>query len=310
MGPAGRQIGQLTIGNGMSRQEGESAFGICAVGFKGAEYLANLLGAGFVPEAVFSYSQSDDISNGIQKIAKLCNTHRIDFHETRLPEYDDAKPLFFVGWQYLVRKLGENFIVFHDSMLPKYRGFAPTVNALINGERRLGVTAFKPDEGCDSGPIIAQLDAPVTYPMRIEQALRLQAALMAKLTMDILPRCGSGYAVAVEQDHATATYSIWRDQEDYRIDWSESAATIMRMVDAVSFPYGGATTNLNGLSLFVDAASEVDDLVFQPRHPGKIWRFDEGRPVVICGRGLLRLDRILTSEREAYVFERLRVRLS
>ena len=39
-------------------------------------------------------------------------------------------------------KNSENLIVFHDSLLPKYRGFAPLVSQLINGEEYLGVTAI------------------------------------------------------------------------------------------------------------------------------------------------------------------------
>jgi methionyl-tRNA formyltransferase len=128
--------------------------------------------------------------------------------------------------------------------------------------------------------------------------------------MDTLPRYRTAIANAVEQKHAEATYSIWRDQQDYLIDWAESAANIRRMVDALSFPYDGAATRLNDCTVVIDEASEVDDLAFELRHPGKIWRLEHGRPVVICGRGLLRLDRVLTRDRKSYNFERLRVRLS
>jgi methionyl-tRNA formyltransferase len=295
---------------GMVHQVQRSAFGICAVGLKGAEYLDSLIKGGGAPEAVFSYRQPDDISKGFDRIADLSRVCGIRFRETKLPEYNNNKPLFFVGWQYLVKELRDNFIVFHDSLLPRYRGFAPTVNALINGETRLGVTAFRPREGTDSGPIIGQSDMPISYPIRIEQALQLQAGLMANLTMDILSRYQAGPLVAVEQDHAAATYSIWRNEQDYEIDWSQSATDIRRMVDAVAFPYAGATTQLDGETLVVDAASEVEDLTFEVRHPGKVWRFDQGKPVIVCGRGLLRLDRVLTRSGEIYVFERLRVRLS
>ena len=82
------------------------------------------------------------------------------------------------------------------------------------------------------------------------------------------------------------------------------------MVDAVSFPYAGATTELDGETLVVDAASEVEDLNFELRHPGKLWRFDQDNPIIVCGRGLLRLDKLITRRGENYGFERLRVRLS
>ncbi|WP_234313601.1 methionyl-tRNA formyltransferase [Streptomyces sp. NBRC 109706] len=46
----------------------------------------------------------------------------------------------------------------HSSMLPKYRGPAPVLWAIRNGDTHLGVTAHRMDEGFDTGPILAQQD--------------------------------------------------------------------------------------------------------------------------------------------------------
>jgi methionyl-tRNA formyltransferase len=294
----------------MGRQEQAFAFAICAVGLKGAEYLDKLIAGNCAPERVFSYRQADDVSSSIDKITTLCRSNRIDFCETLVPDYPGDKPLFFVGWQRLIRELGNNFIILHDSLLPKFRGFAPTVNALIKGEKRIGVTAFRPDKNYDTGPIIGQMGIDITYPIRIERALRQQGSLMARLTMKILQSYGSGQCTEVLQDNAASTYSIWRDEQDYHINWNAPAAEIRRFVDAVSYPYVGARTRLNDQTLVVDEATEVEDLVFELRHAGKVCRLDESKPVVICGRGLLRLDKVLTLDGKPYLFQRLRTRLA
>ena len=44
----------------------------------------------------------------------------------------------------------------HASLLPKYRGAAPVQWALINGEKKTGVTIMKTDIGIDSGEILLQ----------------------------------------------------------------------------------------------------------------------------------------------------------
>ncbi|RXJ95863.1 hypothetical protein CRU94_04425 [Arcobacter sp. AHV-9/2010] len=44
---------------------------------------------------------------------------------------------FSIGWRWLIKN-ESNLIVFHDSLLPKYRGFAPLVNCLVNNENRGG----------------------------------------------------------------------------------------------------------------------------------------------------------------------------
>jgi len=297
------RIGEETMG----RQE--QPFGICAVGLKGAEYLGKLIAGNCAPERVFSYRQVDDVSNSIDKITALCRSNHIDYSESLVADFAGDKPLFFVGWQHLVKEPRNNFIVMHDSLLPKFRGFAPTVNALIKGEKRIGVTAFKPDDNYDTGPILGQLGFDVTYPIRIEQALRQQASLMARLTIEILHSYKSGQYTAVAQDNDASTYSIWRDEQDYQIDWKTSAAEIRRFVDAVSFPYAGARTRIRDQVLVVDEATELEELFFELRHAGKVCRLEDSKPIVVCGSGLLRLDKVLTLDGKPYVFQRLRTRL-
>ena len=48
---------------------------------------------------------------------------------------------FAIGWRWLIKD-ERNLIVFHDSLLPKYRGFAPLVNCLVNNENRGGGNGF------------------------------------------------------------------------------------------------------------------------------------------------------------------------
>ncbi len=54
-----------------------------------------------------------------------------------------------------IPKLG--CINLHVSLLPKYRGAAPIQHALINGDKKTGVTVMRIDEGLDTGNIISVL---------------------------------------------------------------------------------------------------------------------------------------------------------
>lgn len=44
----------------------------------------------------------------------------------------------------------------HGSLLPKYRGVAPYIRAVLNGEKEVGVTLHEIDEGVDTGDIVTQ----------------------------------------------------------------------------------------------------------------------------------------------------------
>ena len=114
---------------------------------------------------------------------------------------------------------------------------------------------------------------------------------------------------ATPQDEGEATYSIWRNEEDYRINWQEEAAVIERSVRALGPPYPGAYTTLRGQRVVIHCAETVPDLNFAIRQPGKVFRLDDaGLPVVVCGKGLLRI-RVATVEGESLLpFRSLRVR--
>src|SRR5438876_8656698 len=139
-------------------------FNVCAVGFKGCVFCEGLLARGLSPALIMSYRQPDDRAHGFERIQSTAQSTGIKFMETRAPVLDADVLTFLVGWQYLLKEFGRSVVVFHDSLLPRYRGFAPTVTALLNGEPKVGVTALYPGTEADSGPIIAQTEIRVTYP--------------------------------------------------------------------------------------------------------------------------------------------------
>ena len=49
----------------------------------------------------------------------------------------------------------------HASLLPKYRGAAPIQYAIVNGEKKTGVTIMKTEEGLDTGDIIAAYETEI-----------------------------------------------------------------------------------------------------------------------------------------------------
>jgi methionyl-tRNA formyltransferase len=264
---------------------------VCAVGLKGAKFLTGLIDAEIPIIGIASYQQSDDRSKGYETIVELAAKIDVPLTTTKTPSLGEDGIVFVVGWQYLFKEHPPNVIVFHDSLLPRYRGFAPTVTAMINGDPIVGVTALQLAANVDSGPIVAQRAVPITYPAKISQVLAQQAQAMVELAEEIVRRAETIGINGTKQDEAGATYSLWRDKADHQIDWSRRSEEIARMIDAVGYPYDGARTRVGDLEIVVDNATVVEDLHFERRDVGKVWRLDDQRPVVVCGAGLLRLDR-------------------
>jgi len=193
----------------------------------------------------------------------------------------------------------DSLIIFHDSPLPKYRGFAPLVSALVNGEREIGVTALFGADKFDTGDIIAQSKTKINYPITISEAIQINNENYIKCAEKVFKNILIGQTlVGVRQDESKASYSVWRDDDDYQIDWSNSATAIRRMVDALGYPYSGAKTNLGGKLIRIMNVEEYPDVVIENRHYGKVLFVIDGRPVVICGRGLLKITKAFLEEKD------------
>lgn len=202
--------------------------------------------------------------------------------------------LFMISWRYLVPphiyerpRLGA--YVFHDSLLPAYRGFAPTVWAILNGEDHTGVTLFEAAEGVDTGPIIAQRRVPIDPADTIAEVLPRVTGACLDVLAEQLPALLAGTAPRTAQDASLATYTCRRLPEDNQIDWSRPAEDTYNLIRAVTAPYPGAFTVFEGQILRVWAAQRLPDY---PRYVGAVpGRVAEIRPgigsVVLTGDGAL-----------------------
>lgn len=91
----------------------------------------------------------------------------------------------------------------HPSLLPIYRGPAPIVSAILNGDTKTGVTIIKIDAEMDHGPILAQESIDLNGDEFVENLEKTLAELGGKLLVNVLNESNFKY---IEQDHSKATY--------------------------------------------------------------------------------------------------------
>jgi len=232
--------------------------------------------------------KDDNIENDYyHDIKLLCEKMQIRFFDRKdkIPDFRDYK--LAIGWRWLIAE-NEKLIVFHDSILPKYRGFNPMVTSLINGDSRIGVTAIYATHDYDSGEIIEQEIKLVQYPLKIRDAIEIVANLYSEIALIIVKKIARDKVLlSYPQDDAVASYSLWRDEEDYRIDWNWDAEYIKRFIDATGYPYKGATSTMEGKRIRIKNVFVEDDVVISNRDVGKIIFLRNGIPTVVCGNGLL-----------------------
>jgi methionyl-tRNA formyltransferase len=236
------------------------------------------------------------------EIVELCIKENIDY--IKKSEFTEVKSKYAmaISWRWLIKHPPEKLIVFHDSLLPKYRGFAPLVNGLINGDKTIGVTAIFGANEFDTGDIIVQSKSNISYPITISEAIRINNKNFLECAEIVLSRLLHGdLLTASKQIESEASYSVWRDENDYKIDWSKSDVDIQRMVDAVGFPYKGASTFFEGRLIRILSVERYPDVKIENRHYGKVLFLSDGKPVVICGKGMLKITEAFIEEEGAKI---------
>ncbi len=247
-------------------------------------------------------AQDESVVNDyFDEIKSVAEVNNIPFIERKNFRFTDStnQIAIAIGWRWIIpSKSFPKIMVFHDSLLPKYRGFAPTVNALINGENEIGVTALWASGQYDQGPILGQKSLKVTYPIKIDDAISALSRLYTELGIELVNEMiKNGLLNGDLQDESQASFSVWRDEEDYQIDWSKSAEDIRRFIDAVGYPYQGASSFIDGIGkVRVIDAEESFEYTHEVVHPGKVFLKINDAPIVICGIGSLLIKKMVKDE--------------
>jgi methionyl-tRNA formyltransferase len=147
----------------------------------------------------------------------------------------------------------------HASLLPKYRGAGPIQWAIVNGEKRTGVTTMRIDAGLDTGDMLLKAETDIgPDETAVELGGRL-AVMGADLLVETLAGLAAGTIVPEPQDNAQATHAPLLKKEDGRIDWAQTAEAIHNRVRGLQ-PWPGAFTGFRG-------------------HPMHVWRSRVGRGI-------------------------------
>ena len=145
----------------------------------------------------------------------------------------------------------------HPSLLPRWRGASPIPAAILAGDERTGVTVMLMDAGMDSGPLLAQKEAPVQESDTAGSLGERLAEVGAGLLAETLPRWLAGEIEPRPQDDSRATTCPLIRKEDGALDWSLPATDTWRRVRAYN-PWPGAYTTLDGELLHIWQARPLD----------------------------------------------------
>ena len=193
---------------------------------------------------------------------------------------------FVQGWYWLfneaiLKSVPRGFLGVHFSLLPKYRGCAPVVWAMINGEKETGVSLFEFTKEMDAGRIFAQKKVNIGFKDSINDVLiKLDTQTHRILKKNYL-KILRGYLRSKNQKKKGASYGRRRYPEDGLIDWRKSSREIYNFIRAQSAPYPGAFTMYRGKRLTVWRAEPPKKI--HHGFPGQIVQITKEGVHVVCG---------------------------
>ena len=177
----------------------------------------------------------------------------------------------------------------HASLLPKYRGAGPIQWALMNGDKKTGVTIFQIKPKVDTGDILLQKEVDI---LNDDNMLSLGNRLCeygAHMMIEVLNNIeADGKVNGIRQDPKLATPAPKIRKNMTEIDWKWTSRKIHNWVRGLT-PFPGMSTNYKGKRL------RVFDTSIQPGvnlSPGTIIEAEGNRLIIATVDGALRIHEL------------------
>ena len=150
----------------------------------------------------------------------------------------------------------KGFINIHASLLPKYRGAAPIQRAIMNLEKKTGISIMKINSQLDEGPVCKSYEIDIDEKDSSDDLSEKLSDLAVEKILDDIDDILDDKAKFKDQDHSNATYAKKIDKKESSIDWNTPAKSVIAKINGLNgahFIFQGARykilkAELNNLS--------------------------------------------------------------
>ncbi|MBM9577339.1 methionyl-tRNA formyltransferase [Leptospira sp. 201903070] len=222
-------------------------FVFCGFGKLGSICLAKLCEENYKPLAVLTHKDLGESAVDLYAEQKQIPFYYSDLRKdsSLLSELENLsfEYLISVNYRYIIPQSLLNRAKFplnlHGSLLPRYRGRTPHVWAIINGEKKTGVTCHVMEATVDTGPIYKQIELNIEDDDTGADVLEKFHPLYPICLIESLSKIAKGIS-PTPQDHSLATYFGKRTPDMGYIDINRDIHSIIDFIRAQARPYPGA----------------------------------------------------------------------
>lgn len=179
----------------------------------------------------------------------------------------------------------------HASLLPKYRGAAPIQRAIIDGEKKTGITIMQMEKGLDTGDILLQKEVTIEAKETGDSLHDKLARAGAELIVEALPKIESSQVTPCKQNDEESCYAKMLQKSMGKIDWKMDAVKLDCLIRGlISWP--GAFTTYRGRNLKIWEEEPVEKgllLAQKKEEPGTVLLVEKDAFYVQTGEGVLKV---------------------
>ncbi|OEU47469.1 MAG: methionyl-tRNA formyltransferase [Desulfobulbaceae bacterium S3730MH12] len=177
----------------------------------------------------------------------------------------------------------------HGSLLPLHRGAAPIQWSVIKGDKEVGVTIIRMDEGMDTGDMLLQANITSAPDETAGTLFDKMAQLGSETLLRAIKGLKDGTIAAAQQDHDQATAAPMLKKSDGLIDWSKNGEDLECLIRGLD-PWPSAFCIYKGkrLRLF------RPEVVYKESdaQPGILLQADKRGLLIACGENSLLIKEV------------------
>ncbi|XP_037027529.1 methionyl-tRNA formyltransferase, mitochondrial [Bradysia coprophila] len=186
----------------------------------------------------------------------------------------------------IISSLPYGMINVHGSLLPRWRGAAPIIYAILNGDTCTGITIMRIlPKHFDIGEIIAQQEVPISKDCLMPELHDTMSNVGADLLIKCLPDIESRLKNASQQNPDHVTYAPKVMPELAQVNWNSSALEIYNLYRAL-YSFKPLATRWNDRQVRITKMMYSSSDAVSTRPPGSVeYNKLDKYLKVICGNG-------------------------
>ena len=153
----------------------------------------------------------------------------------------------------------------HGSLLPKYRGAAPIQWAVINGDKKIGITTMLINEKMEEGDMLLKEEVEIGEDETLGEVWDKLAKIGSKLLVETIRRIEKGRIRRIPQTSVgqeEPSYAPMLDKSIAKINWELNTAQEIKNLIRGLNPIMGAYTFINNKKIKIWKAQVIDEKDF------------------------------------------------